>query len=46
MVVAKMWVSLAVGLASDVNKVSCLVGNPFTSTFLFICEALLGHVEN
>jgi hypothetical protein len=36
MTVTKMWVSLQFGLANNVNKVSYLVGKPFTSTFLFI----------
>jgi hypothetical protein len=36
MTVANMWAPLQLGLVSDVNKVSYLVGKPFTSTFLFI----------
>jgi hypothetical protein len=40
MIVTQMWVPLQFGLANDVNKVSCLVGKPFTSTFLFIWEVV------
>jgi hypothetical protein len=36
MTVARVWVSLHVGLLVNVNKISYLVGKPFHSTFLFI----------
>jgi hypothetical protein len=45
MIVTKMWVSVEFGLDINVNKVSHLVGQPFTSTFLFIREVVFGYVE-
>jgi hypothetical protein len=36
MTVARVWVSLQIGLPVNVNKISYLVGKPFYSTFLFI----------
>jgi hypothetical protein len=33
---------LQLGLASDVNEVSYLVGKPFTSTFLFYLRSCIG----
>jgi hypothetical protein len=46
MTVANVWVSLQVGLASDINEISYLVGKPFTSTFLSTWEAVLNHNED
>lgn len=46
MIVTKMWLPLQFGLGSDVNKISCFVWKPITSTFLFIWETVFDHVEN
>jgi hypothetical protein len=35
-IITKIWVPLQFGLAITVNKVSHLVGQPFTYIFLFI----------
>jgi hypothetical protein len=43
--VTKMWVSPQFGLVININKVSHLVGQHFTSTFLFIGEVVFDCVE-
>jgi hypothetical protein len=47
MTVTKMWVFPAVWFSYNVNKVSYLVRQPFTSTFLLIyLRVVFGCVEN